>query len=309
MTNLVSRSEQLLRKLQDRQSLAYIARMVLDCADSRRQSCPCCGARSSEGVSRKAWVTQLKRCDSCAILFRTPTDRLESVLDFYQRNYVSGGLTTQFPNEQKLRKLIASGFRKSSKDFGQKIALLHSLGLPKGARILDFGASWGYATWQLRAAGFDAYGYEISKPRADFGNTNLGVKIETDLSSFVEPFDAIFSSHVIEHFGNPREALAIAAAHLRSDGLFLAFAPNGSLVRFAKDRVGFDHSWGRLHPVYLDEVFYRANVVDRPFLYTSRNYGGWADCPELVNWDKFGNLIGRLDGPEGLLVFCNVARQ
>ena len=49
--------------------------------------------------------------------------------------------------------------------------------LRPGGRVLDFGCSWGYGTYQLRQAGFDAVGFEVSRPRAKFGREKLGLNI------------------------------------------------------------------------------------------------------------------------------------
>ncbi|MDM8548990.1 class I SAM-dependent methyltransferase [Desulfobacterales bacterium HSG2] len=93
-------------------------------------------------------------------------------------------------------------FRKTEKDFSVKIATLKEL-MPSGT-VLDFGCSWGYATLQLREAGYDAIGFEISKQRAEFGRIHLGVTIIDEYSNLnkfpLSSFDIIFSSHVLEHF-------------------------------------------------------------------------------------------------------------
>src|SRR5216683_5822231 len=47
-------------------------------------------------------------------------------------------------------------------------------------RIIDYGSSWGYLTYQLAKAGHDVQGYEISKSRAAYGVKNLGVEILTE---------------------------------------------------------------------------------------------------------------------------------
>lgn len=44
-------------------------------------------------------------------------------------------------------------------------------------RVLDFGCSRGCGVHQLKQAGYDAFGFEISRPRAELGRCELGVEI------------------------------------------------------------------------------------------------------------------------------------
>ena len=84
-------------------------------------------------------VTALIRCEECRLLFRAPRNAIDTNLDFFQREYESGGLTTSLPDATTLSSLKVSGFRGSQKDFTDKIAILNSLGVQKNARVLDYG--------------------------------------------------------------------------------------------------------------------------------------------------------------------------
>jgi cyclopropane fatty-acyl-phospholipid synthase-like methyltransferase len=62
--------------------------------------------------------------------------------------------------------------------------------------VLDFGASWGYVSYQLAAAGYDVYSYELSKVRGGYAKKHLGVRmIESlqELEKHQERFDAIYT--------------------------------------------------------------------------------------------------------------------
>ena len=187
----------------------------------------------------------------------------------------------------------------------KKIALLHALGVPRGAEVLDFDASWGYATLQLCRAGYDACGFEINRPRAEYGRRHLGVEIGTMESQLSGPFNVFFSSHVIEHFSNPREVFAVAKRQLCPGGLFIAFTPNGSEIRLKRDRESYNHGWGRLHPVYIDEVFYQHNLPSGPKLITSRQYGDWKDLSDIAVWDRKSDKFADLAQPELLAIWVN----
>ncbi len=130
------------------------------------KQCPCCGSSKTTAVDRKFFHT-LEQCSGCGILFRFPRDSTAELNEFYQHEYSQPGLTTELPSLQELRALIAAGFKESLKDFSKIILLVHAIGLEPGDRVLDYGANWGYGTWQFIQAGFDATGYEVSKARAN----------------------------------------------------------------------------------------------------------------------------------------------
>jgi SAM-dependent methyltransferase len=224
---------------------------------------------------------------------------------FYEHDYASGGLTTNLPKDSEIQGLRDRAFRGSDKDFSQKIQVLKAVGLGPGSRVLDFGASWGYAACQMQGAGFDALGFEVSRDRAAFGSRHLGVHIETALESLQGPFDCMFSSHVVEHLPDPAEAFRLASRLLRPGGLFVAFTPNGCEERLRRNKRAYDHSWGRLHPTYLDDRFYRRCLGSRPWLVASRDYGQWRDLDEIAQWDRRSQRVLDLCHPELLLIWVN----
>src|SRR5205809_58870 len=190
------------------------------------KQCPCCRSIARETVDRKH-LHVLEECQACGILYRFPYERLQQSIAFYQSAYVEPGLTTDLPSAQELQHLLATGFKGSGKDFSYHLKIFAALGLSPGARILDFGANWGYLTFQLRVAGFDADGFEISRTRARFAR-NLGLEIMTDKSKIRGRYDAVYSSHVLEHTCNPRATLIEQLEWVRPGGLVIAHTPNGS---------------------------------------------------------------------------------
>ncbi len=187
---------------------------------------------------------------------------------FYDDGYAEPGLTTELPDASTLSHLMASGFAGSGKDFRWLIGRLKALGLKPGSRVLDYGANWGYCTWQLRQAGFDAVGYELSRPRAAFA-ARLGVTVETRLDRLGDHFDMVVSCHVIEHVPNPRETLEQQLGKVVPGGLVVALTPNGSAAYRSANRNGWQRSWGQVHPVLLTDRFCRGVARDRPCLITS----------------------------------------
>ena len=106
------------------------------------RQCPACGSARSEAVARKYVVTELRRCRQCELLFRAPTTPEARSDEFYQEEYTDG-VTTTTPTDAELDNMLASGFKGSEKDYARYIAVLDALGVPKGARVFEFGCSWG----------------------------------------------------------------------------------------------------------------------------------------------------------------------
>jgi 2-polyprenyl-3-methyl-5-hydroxy-6-metoxy-1,4-benzoquinol methylase len=264
-----------------------------------RRACPNCGAPRPELVKRKYIVTALTRCRRCRILFRVPTDPRDFNASFYQSEY-SSGFTTDCPTAELLSRYTACGFRGTPKDFSGRVAILKSLGVAPRQRILDFGASWGYGTWQLARAGFDVVGCEISRTRARYARERLHVDVRHEAEAVRGPFDVVFSCHVLEHVPQPSRTLDWFRSVLRPDGLIVAVTPNGSRERLEVNSGRYHRGWGQVHPYYLDAEFYETACADRPMLLASTPF----DRAALSRWD--GRTASRLDMRGSELLFATL---
>ena len=137
--------------------------------------CPYCLGRKTAVVGRKFVLMEVRRCADCGLMFRWPKDSDHINYAFYQGRYIEPP-ATDMPQESKLDSMMASNFSGTMHDRSAKLAVLKAVKAPP-ARVLDFGCSWGYAPYQLSQAGYSVTGFEISRPRADFGRKGLGVKI------------------------------------------------------------------------------------------------------------------------------------
>jgi hypothetical protein len=262
---------------------------------SQKKSCPCCGAPDSTAVDRKLVYT-LEQCQRCRIRYRFPYESAEEMHRYYQDEYQEEGLT-DLPAPHEIEELVARNFAGGREDFSRVIDLLGVLGLEKGARVLDYGANWGYGTFQLRRAGFAAEGYEISRPRARFGK-RLGIEIAEDLAFVPKGFDGVYSSHVLEHTPNPLEALRGQLGLTRDGGFVIAHTPNGSEAFRRADFRAFHRLWGLPHPVLLSGDFIRAALGAYPCFVSS-------DAGQVRGWGRRDDFVGDLTGPELLIVICN----
>lgn len=279
------------------QRLRYLLRSTTGWLNADRRKCPCCGAQDYDPVQRKLMVTALVRCRSCRLLYRIPTDPPERNFDFYQEDY-SFGYTTECPNDEKLQELMKDKFRGTDRCYAERIEMLRALGVSPGRRVFEYGASWGYGSWQMQDAGYVVRGFEISRPRARYAREKLGIDVRDDLEGVEGPFDVFFSSHVLEHVPAPLTTIDFAKEVTRPEGLFVAYTPNGSLVRMQERPESYLHHWGDIHPNMLDEEFYQQAFGDRPKLMASDPY----DLAAISGWDGASDVRLNLTGEELLFV-------
>ena len=258
-------------------------------------ACPCCGSLAGDTVDRK-FFHSLIECAGCGVLHRYPTELDREMAEFYQQAYDEPGFASEMPDAATLQKLVVTNFKGSTKDFSGQIAILEALGLRRGQRLMDFGASWGYATYQFRQAGFAAEGFELSRPRAEFGQ-QLGLAIATQPPTEGPLFDMVYSCHVLEHVPNPLQTLKMMLTWTKPGGMVVAQTPNGSRDFRAASPDAFHRLWGRVHPFLLTAAFVERNFRHLHY-YVSSN-----DRPEeLHDWNRRCRDVGELKGSNLCLV-------
>lgn len=228
----------------------------------------------------KKFFHSLLQCGECHLIYRFPTENASGMDAFYQESYAEPGLTTELPDAATLARLLETKFKGSGKDFSYHIAVLGALGLKDGGRILDYGANWGYMTWQFQQAGFDVSAYEISVPRANYG-LKLGIDVKTQIQDVGGDFDMVYSCHVLEHVPDPAATIREHLALLKPGGLVVAHTPNGCRSFREKHYSLFHQTWGQVHPVLLTDDFIAHVAGNRPYFVSSN------DAPESMSlWDQ-----------------------
>ena len=245
-------------------------------------ACPSCGESRASIVDRKYFVTSLARCARCRLLFRAPTMAADESEHFYQAAYQQG-FTTEMPSDAELACMLQAGFG-PERDYGAYVEVLDALGCRPGTRIIDFGCSWGYGSWQLLRRGYEVQAFEVSQPRGGFAREKLGIDVVSSLEAARGPFDVFFSAHVLEHVPSVAEAVRRGMSLLRPGGLFVAFTPNGSAQFRATDPGAWHKLWGLVHPQLIDAEYYRRLFADRACLLASSPYdahgiSGWRENP------------------------------
>jgi 2-polyprenyl-3-methyl-5-hydroxy-6-metoxy-1,4-benzoquinol methylase len=283
----------------------YFLRSLRFLLSGDRHRCPNCGAESAAVISRKYIVTALRRCPNCELLFRTPTDEARFAESFYNEEYEEG-FTTTMPSAAELAELKVRAFQGSDRDYGHHLSVLRQIGLSTGARIFEYGCSWGYGAYQLdKRGGYAVTAYDISRSRGGYARANLGVSVLPDLRSetLAEHFgayDCFFSSHVLEHVGAVSTVIAFARTLLKPGGIFVAVTPNGS-DECRRALPQWDSHWGEVHPNFLNAQFYLKAFAGQDLL-----LDGVPSNPELLRAFAVekgqGILVGDLTSPELLCV-------
>ncbi|WP_395739469.1 class I SAM-dependent methyltransferase [Prosthecobacter sp.] len=267
------------------------------------RNCPSCGSAPAEQLDQKWLVTTFCRCSRCRLLYRIPTSDARENETFYQEDYTEG-FTTDLPSAAEIQHLIATQFAGSEKNYAHYLAVLRALRISPGARLFDYGCSWGYGSHQLAAAGYQVDSFEISRPRAAYARTQLGVSMPALDSLQSASYDVFFSAHVIEHVPSPAAMIALGMRLLKPGGLFVCFCPNGSLTFRQRAPRDWHLMWGQSHPQLLDEVFLKHTFPQQPLLLHSAPLLHWNDPVHLkavTAWQqKPGVSVGGLDHVEML---------
>lgn len=238
------------------------------------KKCPVCSGIDTKIVDTKYIVTRLLECNNCHILFRHPTDTRDFNRKFYQKDYKEEGcLVTNLPDEEELNKMVEKNFENTDRNADRifyTIKLLYPEKNLNLLRMLDYGSSWGYISYQMRKRGLMVESYDISEPRAKFGNSKLGLNIKISEDEITKGQDVFFSSHVIEHHPNPGLMIGKAREVLKPDGWFVCYCPNGSEEYFKENRKAFHSSWGLVHPFFLNKKFFQNQFIKNPYYIGSK---------------------------------------
>ena len=132
------------------------------------------------------------------------------------------------PKPLEAKTLFATNFKDSAMDRSHRLSWWGHT--PTKLKALDFGCSLGYGVVQLQRAGFDAIGFEPSRPRAAGGRECFGVTIESDFQQLVADYRGqvglIYTDHVLEHLNDLWSTFDGFAELLAPGGHLVAFVPN-----------------------------------------------------------------------------------
>lgn len=277
----------------------YLFKSIIKKITGQKDFCPNCNepAERATTIDSKYVITRLVECNQCRLLYRTPQDSKEESTAFYQDDYTQG-YTTDVPSDDQLKALLNINFEDTERDYNRYIELFKSLGIVSEAKVLDFGCSWGYGTYQFKKAGYQSTGYEVSRPRCRYAKDKLGVEAFYEYNQLGTGYDVFFSSHVLEHVDSVRQVWELAHRVLKPGGLFIAYTPNGSKRYRETNYPNFHKSWGLKHPNLLQDEFVRKLSNGSPFFFSSTPHSG----EFIKKWNKTQQVISDSSGWEMLAI-------
>jgi hypothetical protein len=267
--------------------------------------CPSCNEKGGTIIETKYFITQLIECRNCHLRYRVPVDSDTFNKRFYQADYTEAdGTTTGLPTDKILHEWIDSNFKGTGFEAKGHIDIMKLLyQTVNGKRIVDYGASWGYKSYQLNKAGLITDSYEISVPRAIFGK-KLGLEIKTDVVQLSTSNDIFYSSHVIEHLPDIPSLFETARRTLAPDGFMITICPNGSETFRKKEPRLYHLVWGLVHPSYITPEYMAWMLKDVSYYIGSSPFNN----ENLKKWDQKSQVIDDMSGHE-LLVIAAVNKK
>lgn len=244
--------------------IKYLLRSISNIFQSKK--CPYCGTIDFTIIQRKYFVTSLLQCSNCRLLYRHPKDSKDFLDNFYQSEYkIDVQMMTSMPGDEEIEKLKRNNFDELI-DFCPIIKALPGINEIKKPKLLDYGCSWGYHVYKFKNGRMNACGYELSKPRASFGNEKLGVEIYTNKNVIPSGFDILFNSHTIEHLPDISDFISFSKRIIGERGYLVTLCPNGSTEFKNRKPDLFKVTWGELHPNYLTIEFASHIFKNNPYL-------------------------------------------
>jgi SAM-dependent methyltransferase len=249
--------------------LAFALRLAQQRVTNTDVHCPYCGNAASRRLYRKFLLLEVRRCEVCDLMFRYPKAEPQKAVRYYDRNYdeFEQGCVTTLPSPAEAQRLVSHGFQGTTWDVGERLDLIRSA-KPSG-RFLDYGCSWGWVVAQATSAGFDAFGFEISRPRAAFGRQTFGLNIIDDPALLAQQMagsvDVIYASHVLEHLPSIAHTFSELHRLLSDAGMLVIFVPNCGGLLARRDGIGWGPFANEAHTISFDPRFFEQNLPREGF--------------------------------------------
>lgn len=246
--------------------IGFALKMIWARFDLTRSACPYCSSCFYTFMQRKKLLIQARKCLYCGLIYRWPVDIPEDTFSFYKKIYKKVEAPVAPPANTVLQQLIQQKFKGSAWDKTHRLYFIRRLIEYRG-KLLDFGCSWGYGTYQYADLGFKVVGLEIDKERANFGRVHLGLDLYSDWKEFEDQtyFEVILADHTLEHLNNLRETFDEFKKHSKTGTKLIIFVPNGGCVAARRLGVKWGPFIGESHAVALTMDWFFKNLPRHGF--------------------------------------------
>ena len=179
---------------------------------------------------------QVGTCSACGLAVTSPQPSGEALGRYYPPAYHGDSDDRRFPAPvEALQRLL----------YRHRAGVVERVAGGKPGRVLDIGCGRGHLLDAFRRRGWEVQGTELTEHSARFPRQVLGLPVHVgpgDALPF-EPgsFDAVVMWHVLEHWPDPRLAIAEASRLLRPGGVFMVGVPNFGSPEARLCRAGWFH--------------------------------------------------------------------
>jgi spore maturation protein CgeB len=193
--------------------------------------CPGCGSeeRPRALLTKGDWV--YATCPDCGLVHLDPVPTTEESAALYGESYFSGGGVGEYIDyaaDDELHRINARSH----------LARLARVRKAPPGRLLDFGCAHGFVADELRAAGWDVEGVEVSEVAAQYARDRFGLTVHPDFEKAIAAngegaFDVITFFQVLSQLPDSAAALDSAHALLRPGGMVMVESSNrgGTIAR------------------------------------------------------------------------------
>jgi SAM-dependent methyltransferase len=210
-----------------------------------RTTCPCCGgpgvvlhARLADRLFGTSGEWGYRRCSdvACGLAWIDPVP-VEQDLALAYRGYYTHAPPVEAGPTSRARPSGVGGLATvlwAATSIARERSRLDAFLLDTRApgRVLEIGCGTGERLVRLRERGWEVEGQEIDPPAAAVTVERLGRSARVHVGPLEElalpasSYDAVVSSHVLEHVYDPAAVLCEARRILRADGVLTAITPN-----------------------------------------------------------------------------------
>jgi 2-polyprenyl-3-methyl-5-hydroxy-6-metoxy-1,4-benzoquinol methylase len=245
---------------------------------------------SSPGGIESSWGVRtddalIYECGRCGLRFRKPPSR-DEIEAYYGASYhdkMVGGEQDQHRE---------SVHRLENEDRIQYLRRFRS-----GGKVLDIGCSVGHFASQLRAAGFDAHGSDISAYACGKAAETLGADrvfagpVESFAERLEQTLDVVTMMDVIEHFGDVNGPLTAIRRILKPGGILFLRTPTLSspfhrVAEWSHKLSGGRYKDAMLKLYHAEHLFFFDEKSIRALL-ESLGYEVVAVDPDPLLWNNF----------------------
>ena len=200
--------------------------------DGAMERCPLCGGGPVERLFPVSGGFSVSQCRACRFALTVPPVPADRIGGYYPPAYYG----TRNRRFHPVMEWAVRLFRR------RRVARIEWF-VPKG-RVLDIGCGRGITLFQMKEAGWETFGVELSETAATHARALLGDSVQVG-DVLTAPwarasFDVVILWHVLEHLPDPVSVVARCRELLRPDGLLVVAVPNfESLQRLAAGRFWF----------------------------------------------------------------------